>query len=216
MADSIENNDALLFIENVHKHNIENDTGFLLSQLPLRNSLNILDVGYGTGNLLLKIKNTQYDINAYGVEKSRVLYEHSKEILLKSKVNICCLDFEHWSENVKFDIIVMAFFLHHVDCFSDYLKKAFSLLNSQGMLVIMDRIALDYDSKLEFKSYWEKHYAATHEWREECPSIFTRAELQKIVEDNDLYLSEFILVPHDARHGAEKFPKTVAFIKREM
>lgn len=214
MTDSIDNKDAALYLENVHKHNIAKDSEFLLSQLKLRNSMYILDVGYGTGNLLFKLKNTLYDINAYGVEKSEALFEHSREQLQKAKVNIFCEDFEAWSTGERFDIIIMSFYLHHVGDFSKHLAKAISMLKSDGTVIILDRIALNDKSKEEFRVFWEQHYASAHEWQEECPGIFTREELISSLKSMGYAPEAFVLVPMDNRKGTENFPKTVAVIKR--
>lgn len=214
MTDSIDNIDALVFIDNVYKHNIKNDSDFLISNMPLKDSINILDVGYGNGNLLLKIQNTTYKVNAYGVEKSQLLYEHSREQLLKSKVNIFCEDFENLSIDKQFDIIIMSFYLHHVDDFSKHLIKAFSMLNNNGIIIILDRIALNHEAKIEFTTYWEEYYSSEHEWHEECPSIFTREELINAAKNEGFTTEDFIIVPNDFRKGTEKFPKTLVIIKR--
>lgn len=215
MTDSIDNKNAHVFIDNVHKHNIKNDSDFLISNMPLKNSISILDVGYGTGNLLLKLRETPYEIIEYGVEKSQLLYEHSREELLKRRVNIFCSDFENWSINRQFDIITMSFYLHHVNDFSKHLKKAFSMVNNTGIIIILDRIALNNEAKIEFRSYWEAYYASKHEWHEECPNIFTREELINIANSNGFTIEEFILVPNDNRKGTENFPKTLVIIKHQ-
>lgn len=215
MKDSIDDNNALTFISNVHKHNIKNDSDFLLANILIKDSLSILDVGYGTGNLLLKIKSQTYKTDVYGVEKSKTLYEYSKEKLLKEKINIFYTDFWEWSVDKQFDIIIMSFYLHHVNDFAKHLEKAIPMLNHNGKIVILDRIAKDDAAKKEFYFYWEEYYSSKHEWDEECPHIFSRQELIDTLKNRDFDIGEFILVPNDSRQGTENFPKTLVVIKSQ-
>lgn len=216
MNDSIDNKNAELFIKNVKNHNIENDTDFLISKIFFKNKIKILDIGYGTGKLLSKMRDQSKEINLYGVEKSKILYEYSKKSLLDKNIKTYCKDFENWKTDNTFDYIIMSFYLHHINNFSKHIFKALSLLNDNGILIIVDRIGITEDSKEEFEKYWKEYYANTHEWQEECPKIFTKEDLINTVKLKQFYVNDFIKVPNDTRKGTENFPKTIAFIKNGM
>lgn len=214
MTDSIDNINAIKFINNVDKHNITNDIDFLVTQISDKANLNILDVGYGTGRLLSKLRDINQDINLYGVEKSLTLFEHSKNELTKENIQIFCSDFEKWDTKIKFDTIIMSFYLHHINDFSVHINKALNILNGEGKLIICDRIAIDDNAKLEFLEYWTTYYANQHEWDEECPNIFTKQELQSVIEKANCRIELYEKVPNDNRNGTMNFPKTIAIIKK--
>ncbi|WP_462410642.1 class I SAM-dependent methyltransferase [Neobacillus sp. Marseille-QA0830] len=213
MADAIDHEDAITYLQHVDKHNIQNDSDFLLGHLPLQDSKCLLDVGYGSGQLLSKVLNAPYRLEAYGVEKSEALYEHSMQLFENKNIQLICTDFMDWQTDVRFDVITMSFYLHHVD-FSRHLTKALSLLDEGGVVIILDRIAMDEAAKREFRGYWEEYYAAQHEWYEDCPAIYTREEVDRVVRAAGFITGKFIPVPNDRRKGTENFPKTLVVVKR--
>lgn len=211
--DAIENADAMCFIENIKNHNVEGDSDLLLSYLARRRMKKMLDVGFGTGILMSKVKES-LDIDVFGVEKSQYLYEHTQRMRDKLGITAYCVDFLNWSSDEKFDAIIMSFYLHHVDVFQTHLKKALSMLNPNGSLLIMDRIALDENAIDEFDAFWREEYEDAHEWNEDKPNIFSRKQLICAAQANGYGMPLFHVMPTDTRKRTQRFPKTIAIVEK--
>lgn len=215
MGDVIESVNAEVFLKNVDKHNIKNDTDFLISELKLTDHDYILDVGYGRGDLLKKLRGKNETLMLYGIEKSKVLFDHSWEVFEKRGINNYHEDFNEQCFDTKFNLIIISYYLHHVDDYRKHIEKSLELLKVGGTIYIVDRIACSDDAKLEFKEYWEKHYYAQHEWHEECPRILTLEDIENVVQANNAVVDNIKLVPNDSRVGVGNFPKTlIRIVKR--
>lgn len=214
MSGAIENQDAQLFIENLEKHNIGSDTDYLVSHLKAIEADSVLDIGFGRGDLLCKLGKSNKFKTLVGIEKSVELFENAFDDFKDLKIDCIKGDFLKHEFDQKFDIIIMSFYLHHLEDYKEHLKKAALLLSSDGVIVIVDRIARDDQAKEEFKGYWTAYYKAIHEWHEECPNLLTLKEIGVEMTTYDLKIDDVMFVPNDKRKGVENFPKTLVKISR--
>ncbi len=210
--DSIEEGDATIYLENIDKHGIDDDIDFLVNRLGLTANSRVLDCGYGSGRLLINIRKMFPSTSLYGVEKSKTLFNYSVKDFTKNNIIVECNDFLNYKNNQKFDTIIMSFFLHHVLQLDSYIKHALELLNTNGQLIILDRIAIDTNAKESFITFWDDQYKEAHEWDEDIPNIFTLGDLSKVlVKGYSIENTEILL--HDKRPGVKNFPKTFVVVK---
>ncbi len=214
MSGAIENQDAQLFIENLEKHNIGSDTDYLISRLKVIEADSVLDIGFGRGDLLCKLSKSNNFKTLVGIEKSLELFENVFDEFNDLKIDCIKGDFLEHEFGQNFDVIIMSFYLHHLDDYKEHLEKAAVLLNSNGAIVIVDRIARDDQAKEEFKEYWTEYYKAQHEWHEECPNLLTLKEICVEMTKYDFEINDVMLVPNDNRKGVKNFPKTLIKISR--
>jgi len=96
--------------------------------------LRILDVGCGRALMLAHLRERGHDV--YGTEFSDASSEHARSILgsrIRTGAGIEALNFD---PKVGFDVISFWHVLEHLDAPLEYLKKAHSLLNSDGRLIV--------------------------------------------------------------------------------
>lgn len=209
-------NSAIAFLSHLQNHSVDNDSTYLLSQLPLSTHCSLLDIGYGSGTLLQRIRTLDNTINLFGVEASKELFQMTAKSLLQDRVEIFLGDMLDYLPNQVFGIIVMSFFLHHLADPNKYLSHAVPWLDTNGIIAIMDRIALTPQEKAKFPAFWHDQYANQHEWHEECPNILTRMEYEEMLRQNRLRVVDISIVPNDNRPGTSGFPKTVVLAKKDV
>ena len=212
MTDVIDGQNARLYLDHVDHHGIDADITFVCNRLVFRPGESVLDVGYGTGRLLLKLAN-QPTLRLSGVEKSQALYENSRRQLHARGISCYRIDFNQASQLGQFDTLIMSFFLHHLGNLAGNLVLARQLLAPGGRLVIYDRVLLADDDAETFNTYWEEHYAADHEWEENRPQLFSCAQLQAVAGELGLSVSQLQVAPHDQKPGTGRFPKTLAVLE---
>ncbi len=92
----------------------------------------ILEVGCGTGNIILPLKEMGADV--VGVEPGPSLVEQAKQ----SGLEVYCTPFENFSwDGKKFDQILFSFTLEHIENPKKALEQAHSLLQPDGKLHIL-------------------------------------------------------------------------------
>ena len=214
MSGTIEHLDALLFIQHLEKHNIGSDTDYVLSRLKMIGAASVLDVGFGRGDLLHKMSNTKQFKLLVGIEKSTALFENAKKTFYDLDIETIHGDFLEYEFSQKFDVVVMSFYLHHLDDYKKHLKKAVTLLNTEGVMVIVDRIARDEHAKEKFRVYWNEYYREQHEWHEDCPTILTLEEIVDEITAYNLEIKFIMHLPNDNRKGVGNFPKTLVEISK--
>lgn len=207
MTDAIEGQNARIYIANVAKHDINTDVEFIIEHLPYRQGDRILDVGYGTGRLLLRVAELGQNFSLSGIEKSQTLYTWSRNELAAANVKIANQDFTECVGYERYDIIIMSFFLHHVGHLASTLDRARQQLSSSGKIVIYDRILLETHDKKAFNHYWDTFYADDHEWDEDRPMIFSLAELIQAANALGFTVVTCRQAPHDQKPGTSRFPK---------
>lgn len=96
-----------------------------------KSGLSVLDVGCGDGKFLEIFK--KHGWKCYGIEPA----SYARELLKKKKLE--CLDVKFLDihdKNESFDLILMDNVIEHVDFPGPYIKKAYELLNKEGLLII--------------------------------------------------------------------------------
>ncbi len=213
MLDSIieDELDVKNHLNNLHKHGINQDVDFLTTHILKLNPQSLLDLGFGNGTLLEKL--LPYSIELYGVEQSKLLFEHVLNKLHIQNISLYNQNLYNFMVEKYFDVIIFSFVLHHLHDFQKAILHAEKMLSNKGYFFILDRIAISQADLEFFPIYWEKVYKQEHEWHEECPQIFSRKQLVDFFEKNN-YECTFYVLPHDKRKGCEGFPKTLAIAKK--
>lgn len=211
--DIIEGKNAWLYINNVTKHGINADIEFIIDQLLQKPGDRILDVGYGTGRLLLRLAELGQDLRLSGVEKSQTLYAWSRDELTAANIKVENRDFTAGANSERYEIIIMSFFLHHVGNLLSVLATACKQLATGGKIIIYDRTLIDSNDKEAFHHYWETFYADDHEWDEERPRIFSLAELKQTISTLGLMVTTYRPSPCDIKPGTNRFPKSFIVLK---
>jgi len=206
--------DVAAYLANLDKHGIHQDVDYLIYSLPTEKAESLLDVGYGSGLLLKKVRSVRKHMVLTGIEVSQAMYSHTRKFMQKNDIEVINADLLACKLKRKYEIIVMSFYLHHTLCPKQHLKCAKTLLMPFGALYIMDRIAITAHDKESFPLYWNDYYAQKHEWWEECPNILTRDEYRDLFTSLDMSVVLMEVVPHDNRQGADGFPKTLCVAKK--
>lgn len=203
--------DADLYIDNVLRHGLHEDTRWLIDVGRFPVGCRILDVGCGTGTLVRALAGEkQFARSVHGVELSRELADHSRRHVSGDSV-ITHADFLLWSppEDWQPDTVVMSFYLHHTGDVVPHLKKAAGLLPHGGRLYILDRLALNRLALDTFPQFWKEQYRQAHEWHEEIPNLMMFDSLADAAQECGFKLVRRTVCPHDRRVGTEGFPKTL-------
>lgn len=105
----------------------------------LVNGNKVIDIGCGTGNLVLKFSQMQYKVD--GVDISEKMLKTLRSKLNgdhRGPVNLHCSDAKSYLERTdKSDVICFSSVLHHLPHYFDSLHQAISKLNSQGVIYIV-------------------------------------------------------------------------------
>lgn len=208
--DSIDGDNARIYIENVHNHDIDHDTDWLTSNILRFDSF--LDCGCGSGKLLKKLRAKYPESDLFGVEKSKVLVDYIKRCMID--VSLHNIDFLNFNSERKFDAIMFSFFLHHVYDQKQFLYKAINMLSKDGIIYIYDRIGKNEAAKKEFEIYWNSFYKNDHEWEEELPRLYTIFEIEEYVNNIGFSVISVQQAEHDTKKGTHNFPKTLIKIKK--
>jgi ubiquinone/menaquinone biosynthesis C-methylase UbiE len=103
---------------------------FVNANTPL-SGLRILEVGCGTGELAAQLQNQGHTVVA--IDSSADAVTHARELGVDARV-VSFSDFE----DTSFDCLLFTRSLHHIASLREALKKAASLLNSSGLLLVED------------------------------------------------------------------------------
>lgn len=147
-------------------------------------SANILDVGAGTGDFLKAAKDKNWNVS--GVEPN------SKARSLASKKGIeLSASLENF-ENERFDVITLWHVLEHLPDLENKIEKFYSLLQSDGVILIAVPNFKSYDAKY-YKKYWAAYDVPRHLWHfseEGIKRIFKKYGF-KFIETKPLLFDSF-------------------------
>ncbi len=135
----------------------------------------ILDIGCGTGDLLVACESNGWEIN--GVEPS----EKAKE-LASSKISSRDLLVENLEDlsndnDLRYDVITMFHVLEHVPNLLEYVERLKQLLTEDGCLIIAVPNYKSYDAG-HYKEFWAAYDVPRHLWH------FSQEAIQYIFESN--------------------------------
>jgi ADP-heptose:LPS heptosyltransferase/SAM-dependent methyltransferase len=203
--------DVNVFLDSLKNHQINEDTDFIFETIKPFYFHTLLDVGFGSGTLLKKVYNNS-NVVLYGIEKSEELYNRAVSFLPYAK--LYCCDLFLFDEHITVDAVVFSFVLHHLDDPFRALRKFIRNLTPNGFFIIVDRIALSTKDKEDFPIFWEKKYRLQHEWKENCPNIYTRDDFLSFFYKEG-FVCDFYVFPHDKKEGTSGFPKTLFLARRK-
>jgi len=127
----------------------------------------LLDVGCGTADFLLKCKNNGW--NAVGVEPNENAKNLAEAKLAKRTISKIYTDIIEINTE-KFDVITLWHVLEHVPNLEDYILKLKLLLKPNGVLIIAVPNFKSYDANY-YKQFWAAFDVPRHLWHFSKKSI---------------------------------------------
>lgn len=114
--------------------------GEIINRIMSTNAKKILDVGCGTGNVLIKLSSNR-DLKLYGLDISEKMIEIAKKNLGdKAELKVGDSEYMPWEDN-SFDVIVCNASFHHYPNPEKVLIEMKRVLKSSGTLIIGDPTA---------------------------------------------------------------------------
>lgn len=201
----LENNiNSILYHDENYQYKINWITRFGLEKRKkliyrFKKSGKLLDVGCGTGRFISYFqKTTKGQWEVLGIDPDKVSANFGKE---KYRVKILSGKFEEFDlTNEKFDVITMWDVIEHVEKPELLLKKAFSILQDDGVLIIRTPNFESFDSNL-FKQYWAGFDSPRHKY------IFSKSLLVKFLENHNFR----VLLMTSKIGGYHNFTKSLRF-----
>lgn len=108
----------------------------LLSQIKIKSSKTVLDVGCGTGYLLRKIDDS-HRINGYGIDVEENMIQVAKKQCPKMNIQQSTCE-ETPFDNDTFDLITACMAYHHFSDKQGFAKESARILKREGYLYIAD------------------------------------------------------------------------------
>lgn len=104
----------------------------------IHNGMSILDVGCGSGKNLLRIDSEYKDCHLYGIDISEKMIQIAKQNSINARNNISfsSIDFSDFNPGRKFDVVIFNYVLHHMSNPQSAIKKAYSLLEKNGLIML--------------------------------------------------------------------------------
>ncbi|WP_457621806.1 class I SAM-dependent DNA methyltransferase [Persephonella sp.] len=149
----------------------------ILSEIPVKKSFKVLDVGAGTGTVDILLSPYVREIYAYDLSEG-MLSVFSEKIKKKGIKNIKIFKEDILNKNKNhgdFDLVITSMTLHHIDDTYNAVKKLSDFLNIGGYLVIVD--LEKEDGSFHSDNTDVKHFGFD---RKEIESMFRSADLQNI------------------------------------
>ena len=114
--------------------------GEIINRIMSANPKKLLDVGCGTGNVLIKLSSNE-DMSLYGLDISENMIETAKKNLgNKAELKVGDSEYMPWEDN-SFDVIVCNASFHHYPNPEKVLSEMKRMLKSDGTLIIGDPTA---------------------------------------------------------------------------
>lgn len=149
---------------------------------------NVLDVGCGTGDFLLKCGNNGW--NVVGVEPNKKAQQLSISKIDKNENNLVFADINEITSQ-QFDVITLWHVLEHVPDLNEYIFKLKSLLKPNGVLVIAVPNYKSYDASY-YKQFWAAFDVPRHLWH------FSKKSIQSIFSEFEMNVAETLPMKFDS------------------
>lgn len=153
----------------VKKFNIRKKARLVKKQVP--NGKELLDIGAGTGDFLLALKNRNWEVN--GVEPNFDARMRAQEKGVNLNIDIDSLPVK------KYDVITLWHVLEHLPNLELQIKKIVSLLKNDGTLIIAVPNFKSYDANY-YKEHWAAYDVPRHLWHFSKMSISKLFKKQKM------------------------------------
>ena len=163
-------------------------------------SLSILDIGAGTGDLLLAARQAGFNVEGVEPNSDARQLARNKGIALQSKI-----DFPN-----RFQIITMWHVLEHIKDLDEQITLIKDHLEDNGTLFIAVPNFKSYDAEY-YKEFWAAYDVPRHIWH------FSKSAIKKLFEDHKMELIRTEPMVFDAyyisllsekyKHGKMKFLK---------
>lgn len=117
----------------------EDITSAIMKKVNVNKYMSVLDVGTGTGLILLKFHGRAGKLT--GADSSQGMLETLKEKAVQTGINVETLKFDVVSDDLpseNYDLITTGMMLHHLEDISVFLRKAHRALKSGGHLCAAD------------------------------------------------------------------------------
>lgn len=170
---------------------------FIFKQVIQERPSSILDIGCGRGFYTNKLSSIPSVKMIVGLELNDLYLSEAKKGCLSPKVTYFNQDFYLWKNKKKFDLIIMSEILEHLADDKLALKKAVSLLNENGKIIItvpnqnfpffwdpFNYILMKFGLHLPSHIWWLAGIWADHN------QLYTKRQLQKLVNSQNLIAIE--------------------------
>ncbi len=149
----------------------------LLEYIPQGGS--VLEIGFGTGEVLSALRENRKDINICGVDIK--INTETKQLLNKKEITTYENSFEAFKkEDLKADLIIMNQHIEHFWDVDGSIKKIKDLLNKNGRVIIATPNSKGYDRQLFMRGAWGQYYWPRH------MNLFNSKSLAKLFKTHGL------------------------------
>lgn len=177
MAETINGENADLFVKSIHRHSVETDSEIIAKAIKVERGLRICDVGCGPGILASKL--SQKGAEVVGVDGSQRMLELLRQ-RHSAKIEAIRADARQMPFACqRFDRAILSFVLHHLADRKECLAECERILSEDGKLVIADRIPINLFALFLFPLYWILVYKWQHEWNEAMPKVYTVKQITR-------------------------------------
>jgi ubiquinone/menaquinone biosynthesis C-methylase UbiE len=148
----------------------EDITSAIMKKINVNRYMSVLDVGTGTGLILLKFHGRAGKLT--GADSSQGMLETLKEKAVQAGINVETLKFDVVTDELpseNYDLITTGMMLHHLEDIGVFFRKAYAALKKGGHLCAADLESED--------GSFHDHGAGVHH------SGFDKAEIKKAAEE---------------------------------
>lgn len=126
--------------------------------------LKVLDIGCGTGEFVLKLKQYRRDINIFGIDISSDMIGVAKEkVKFQRDIDFRIGDVENMPyDDGYFDCVTCAHSFHHYPNKSKAVREVFRVLKNRGKVMIIDGCKDGLVGKLIFDFFVKRHEVDVH------------------------------------------------------
>lgn len=163
----------------------------ILENINFKGDMQVMDFGAGTGLITAQVASHVHSITAVDISES-MLNELTQKVNLKDKVKAVCQDITKQPLGKKFDVIMSAMAMHHVEDTNLLVQRFSEHLNSGAQVALADLDAEDGDfHPAEIEGVYHDG--------------FDRDSLQAILEKNNFKNIKFVTA-HTVNKEVKNYP----------